>query len=435
MNKIKQYTGLVLAAVLAIAGAASCEKADYPDRYRVTDGMPTVYSVRYADRDINITQAYMDEVVCILGDNLRSTVELLFNDQPATLNTSYITDHTMLVSVPKLMSKHQTDKLYLITNSQDTVKFDFKVLPPVPKVTSMSNEWAGEGESVTIYGDYLIDDSSVPLEINFAGASVAHSDMVFTGSSAVTFNVPVGAQSGYVTVTSLSGTGKSRFVYKDSRNILFDWDGSHGGFSTGHGWRNGVVHAAGADAFPALDGSYLYFGGAEMDGGIGATWAEDNFSFNYWPDTAASGYPALSSLPTFAQYIKDYDVAGLSIKFEVLIPADKPWSSAGLQIMFSSDAIVTYATATNGYFSNASLPRAIWMPWANTGSYDTAGKWTTVTIPFTSFNQSFDGSPCASAFSKEYLTGLAFFVWHGGVEGTKCSPVLAIDNIRVVPNE
>lgn len=435
MNNIIKYTSIITAMFASLIGFASCDDVDYPDRYKVADGVPTVYSVRYADRDINITQAYMDEIVCLLGDNLRSTVQLWFNDQEAVLNTSYITDNTLLVSVPKNMPKNQTDKLYLITQAADTITFDFKVLPPVPKVTSMSNEWAKEGELATIYGSYLIDDASVPIEIDFPGASVSHSDMTFDGSSSVSFHVPAGAQPGYVTVKSLSGTGKSKFVYKDSRNILFDWDGSHGGFATGHGWRNGVVHAPGADSFSALDGSYLYFGGVEMKGEIGGTWAEDNFSFDYWPDAVGGACPPLSSLPAFADYIKTYDVGGLQIKFEVLIPSASPWSAAGLQIMFSSNDLVTYATATNGYFSNAEFPRAVWTPWTSTGSYDTADKWVTVSIPFTNFNKSFDGKECATAFSKNYLTGLTFFVWNGGVEGTTCNPVLAIDNIRVVPTE
>ena len=28
---------------------------------------------------------------------------------------------------------------------------------------------------------------------------------------------------------------------------------------------------------------------------------------------------------------------------------------------------------------------------------------------------------------------LTFFLWHGGLQGTTCNPVLAIDNIRIVP--
>lgn len=31
------------------------------------------------------------------------------------------------------------------------------------------------------------------------------------------------------------------------------------------------------------------------------------------------------------------------------------------------------------------------------------------------------------------MTGLTFFLWNGGVEGTDCAPELDIDNIWVVP--
>lgn len=422
-------------AILAMASFASCDKVDYPDRYEVADGKPTVYSVRYADKDVNITQAYMDEVVCLLGKNLKSIVELWFNDQQATLNTSFITDNTLLVSVPKNMPVVQTDKIYMITSGKDTLAYDFAVLPPTPKVISMSNEWASEGETVTIYGDFLIDKADKPLQIAFAGAEVDHASMVFNGSSSVSFPVPAGAQPGYVTVTSLSGTGKSKFMYKDTRNILFDWDGSHGGFATGHGWRNGVIHAPGDDAWNAIDGSYLYFGGADLGPGSADAWAEDQYSFNYWPE-AGSDYDALSLRPEFAEFIDKYGVSGLTLKFEVLVPSSNPWSASGMQLMFSSDAVVTYGTATNSYFSDETFPRAIWQPWTtNGGSYDTADKWVTVSFPLSSFNKNQENKECATAFDKSYLTGLTFFVWNGGVDGAACSPVFAIDNIRVVPNE
>lgn len=222
MKTLNKFITSILAASILATGVISCNRIDYPDRYAVADGIPIVYSVRYADRDINITNAYMDEVVCLLGDNLRSITELWFNDQQALLNTSFITDHTLLTSVPKNMPAVQTNKIYMITANQDTVTFDFQVLPPVPKVTTLSNEWAAEGELVTLYGDFLIDDAAIPLQISFPGVDVPHANMTFNGSSSVSFHIPEGAQPGFVTVKSLSGTGKSKFYYRDDRNILFD---------------------------------------------------------------------------------------------------------------------------------------------------------------------------------------------------------------------
>ena len=85
MKAIIKYTGMILGMVLA----ASCTNLDYPDRYKETSGVPTVHFVRYADRDIAITQANMEELVCVVGDNLTSVHDIYFNDQAAVLNSSY----------------------------------------------------------------------------------------------------------------------------------------------------------------------------------------------------------------------------------------------------------------------------------------------------------------------------------------------------------
>jgi hypothetical protein len=434
MKLILKYIAFLGLALVALA-ACNTDKLDYPDAYKVADGIPVVKSIRYANTDTYITQAYMNETVCLLGDNLRSVTQLWFNDQKATLNTSYITDNTLLVSVPKNYPQKRTDKIYLITkNEADTVKYDFVVLPPLPNVASMSNEWAAVGEEVTIYGDYFIDDTSSPVVISFPGADVPHADMTFDGSSSVTFKVPAGALPGYVSVKTMSGTSRSKFMYKDSRNILFDWDGSRGGHAIGQGWRNGskVHRTPGSDPFPAIDGNYICFQGKEVGPGASDVWDEDNLSFNYWPTPGDPLKGELSLRPEFARLIEDYGIGGLQIKFEALV--NTPWTNVGLQLVFTSNADVTMAAATNAYFGNVSIARGIWEPWVSAGgSFDTAGKWITVSIPLSDFNKKPNGTASESTLKADSLTGLSFFLWYGTSSGTKCTPTIAIDNIRVVP--
>lgn len=98
--------------------------------------------------------------------------------------------------------------------------------------------------------------------------------------TAVSFILPDNAPAGYINVKSIYGTGRSKFRYYDTRNILFDWDGSHGGMAIAHGWRDGSKVLREADE-NSIDGAYICLTGA-LDGAIGATWAEDEFSFNYW---------------------------------------------------------------------------------------------------------------------------------------------------------
>lgn len=91
-----------------------------------------------AAADSLLTGAYMANTICLVGENLRSVYELYFNDQKAILNTSYITDHTLMVDVPKEIPSVVTDKIYMVTKAKDTIDYDFKVLVPAPTVNSIS---------------------------------------------------------------------------------------------------------------------------------------------------------------------------------------------------------------------------------------------------------------------------------------------------------
>ena len=91
------FKGLSLALV-AFAALATTSCKDEPDAYQIQGGKPTISFVRpvsASSRDSIITAASMQSTICIVGENLRSVTALLFNDQQAVLNTSYITDNTL----------------------------------------------------------------------------------------------------------------------------------------------------------------------------------------------------------------------------------------------------------------------------------------------------------------------------------------------------
>ncbi len=434
--KNNRYINWLMAATMMIAAFATAACEDEPDKYEVAGGLPGGKYVRTplaAKADSLLTGAYMSNTVVLVGENLRSIYEIYFNDQKAILNTSYMTDNTVFVDVPKEIPATVTNKIYMVTAAKDTVDYDFKVLVPAPTVNSMSCEFAKPGSEVTLYGDYFIDDPNVPLTITMTG-NVEVAEITNITKTAVSFILPENAPEGYINVKSIYGVGRSKFRYYDTRNVLFDWDGSHGGHAMGLGWRDGSKIWVDENE-QSLDGAYICFGldGSTISGGIGATWAEDPFSFNYWPD--GGEHPALSSRPAFASMIEEYGLGKLQIKFEVCVPAANPWSSAAMQIMFTGDQHVTNSTGNNSYFNDTKLPRGLWIPWANNGSYDTGGKWTTVSLNLSDFNKTYEGTPCDVSLDKTMLTGLTFFVWHGGLAGTECTPLIMVDNIRVVPIE
>ena len=339
MKTITKYTSLLLGLELLVQ---ACDSVDYPDRFVQTSGVPKVDFVRYADKDVVITQASMEELVCIVGDNLTSIHELYFNDQAAVLNTSYITAKTLLVAVPRTMPSVQTDKIYMITKDGQEVTYDFTVLPPVPKVTGMSLEWAQPGETVSIYGSYLFD----PVEIEFPGADPVSA--VAGDGSAVTVVVPEGAQPGKIKVTTASGTAQSVFQYKDSRGMLFDFDGLTG--LDNHGW-NG--HNSQDDDGTGISGRFFQFGDGET--ALDGSWEEGHFSFVYWPGSwnTPENYQDGAMGARLLDLADFSDWQNMALKFEIFVPSSNPWSNTPMQICMAGVDVVSFGNEGTDIYGHA----------------------------------------------------------------------------------
>ena len=442
--KIKNINKAMFAVALAAvsAGLASCE--DQPDKYETTGGKPVINYIRPVDaasKDSLLTEASMSNTLCIVGSNLRSVKQINFNDQTATLNTSYMTDNTIIVSVPKNIPDVVTDKIYFITTSQDTVSYDFKVIVPAPTVSSMSNEWAEAGEEVTIKGDYFLDYDNFPLSIRVGDDYIINASDLKITKTGITFNMPEDMpEHTNIYINTKYGTTKAPFQYKDERGMLFDFDTPNpatGAVLGNHGWHNQVIQSDQS----SLKGNYLMLGNTSMDAGGG--WNDGNFAFEYWAGTWDSDFTG--------DGVKLCDVADFSnwenksLKFEMLVPSSNPWQAAAMQIIFAGTDKVTLFNANNNFFHvQGELSRALYMPWnSNGGSYDTGDKWVTVTVPFTEFGYDWDGNKLASTFkSVQDFASLTIFVVNGSYNdktvipsGTDCTPIIKIDNIRVVSNK
>ena len=425
-----KYLNKILAALTISAGflAVSCE--DQPDAFVPAEGVPSVDFIRYADRDIVITQAFMQEAVCLVGNNLRSINQLWFNDQEAVLNTSYITDNTLVVSVPKTKATVRTDKIYMITAAKDTVTYDFVVLAPAPVVKAMSNEYAKEGEEVTITGQYFIS----PITIEFQGAVIEEADMKLS-ETAATFKIPAGTQPGVVKVTTASGTTKAPFQYRDPRGLITNFDG--GTDVVPQGWNfQGEYKTEGG-----VDGNYVELKSANVLDEAGA-WNED-YKIDFWCGNWNGDPMSVTSGPgTPICYVVDFtDFKNMALKFEICIPKSNPWSSGAMQLIFASADKAANDSWQNNTFvhSSASDPagldlcRGLWRPWEATGEFHTDDKWITVTVPFSEFIYNSDGTPGLVPLERpEDFASFVIWAWSGGVNGKECNPIFRIDNIRAV---
>ena len=442
-----RYINWFFVAALAMMGCFMTACEDQPDKYEIADGVPTLKYVRSPlpeEADSLLVGAYLGNTVCLVGDNLRSIYELYFNDQKATLNTSYMTDHTVLVDIPKNIPEEVTNKIYMITKSGEKVDFDFSVMVPAPVVSSMSCEYAPAGSEAVLYGDYFVDDPNVPLTISMPGDITVEGEQITSiTKTAVKFIVPEGAVQGNIRVKSIYGTGQSVFQYKDTRNILFDWDGKYeGALAAGNSW-NGDNEKKGQilASVPPVDGKYMVMGPATLSGGQWQTPGE--YLMMYWPDpNATEGCVPLYNLPQFKKMLEDYKIEELALKFEVYVPTSNPWMAEGMQIRFTSLDEVSMSNQTQDYIWNddesheeGKAPRGVWVPWEETGSYDTNNQWVTVTLKMSEFNKLVSGLVSDTEFTQDRFAGLSIFLRGGGVDGKECEPIICIDNIRMVPVE
>lgn len=400
---------IALLTAIITMGFQACD--DNPDKFELTEGIPEVFYVRVpapTSADSLLVKAFMDNTIVLVGKNLTSIREMWFNDRKALLNSSFITDHNLFVTIPKEIPGVVTDKIYMITKDNDTLTYDFGVQVPSPVVSAISCEYAHDADVAILYGDYFIDDPNVPLAITMAG-NIPVSEIIAIEKTKLTFRIPAGSQKGYLNVKSIYGTGRSRFQFRDDRGMILDWDN----LDASGGWRSGKIKNSDPEG---ISGNYVYFTGT-LDGDPTKDWAEDNFSFNLWG--SANGRPQGDLFPTAP--------SNATLKFEVNVT--QPWSSLALQMIFTP-----WSTRdTNGYIANGTTPRGLWRPWEKTGTYLTEG-WVTVSVPLTEFKYDHTGATLEMAPAGNY-GGLTFFVYHGGITGTACTPYICIDNIRVVPKE
>ncbi len=434
----------VLASAIAGMALASCEQQ--PGKYEMADGVPEVRYVRPVNVDASdslMTGAYMDNQICIVGENLRSIYELWFNDRKAILNTSFITDNTLIVTVPSELPGKVTNMMYMVTASRDTVKYEFNVLVPAPVLNSMSCEYTPAGESATIYGDYLLDDANQPLEIVFSG-DVPVTEITEITKTAVTFVIPEGAEEGSISVTTVNGTSSSAFHYLDSRGFLFDFDEGGTGLSN-NGWHDRVI----LSDETSLTGKFVQLGDGSTPLPADGGWVDKYYSFEYWPGVYDEPltYPEGQNGMKLDDLVDFSDYENMTLKFELFIPSTNPWSAGAMQVIFAGTDKVTNSKedikdvdgntvpgANNQYFQNNVLPRGIYRPWTETGSFHTDDRWITVSLPISEFVYGKDGAVATGSLTETDFSSLVIFVSGGGINGVECTPIFKIDNIRVVPN-
>ena len=394
---------LILSSLFFVA----CED-DNDGTYKMTKGLPEVYYVRLSNPDLAdslLIGAFMEQSICLIGNNLTSIQEVYFNDQKAVLNQNFITSEVLMVTVPKTIPEDVTNKIYMVTENKDTVDYNFKVLVPSPIIGSMKCEYVIDGDIAVINGDYFLDDPNIPLKVVFAG-NVQANDIISITKNEIQVRVPEGSQEGPVTITSLYGSGRSSFYFRDSRGIFLDMDRTTAAGS----WNPGNYANTNPDG---IDGNYQLFEGTLKSWG---TWSSA-FFFHYW------GKEDVSTL--------DPTKSVLKFEFNCL----NPWLGIPMFMMFEPEV---GPDGRNPYIDDGDFKPAQchWKPYADTGSYQTDG-WITVTIPLTEFK--YNTGESENDRKVTTFTGMrSFFMgfWGALPDGIDSNDIkMCVDNIRIVPTE
>ncbi|MEQ8471776.1 MAG: glycan-binding surface protein [Marinoscillum sp.] len=415
-RNINIYRLLLPLVVVSMFWLTSCEDEDGVP-LEEPNGAPSISYIRVTNpeqSDSLLVRAELGAGIVIMGENLGGTREVWFNDRQANITPSWVTNHTIIVSVPSVAPLNVTNELYLVDDHLDTLAFSFEVTIPAPEIYSAVNEWPQDGEALVLNGDYFFDVT--PVTVDFAGGGQVEATVVDQNTLVVP--VPVGATEGAVTVTTNFGSATSTFHVWDSRNIVLNFDDL-----VANGWRIGMTD----NTDGPIDGNYLIVGGNiganERDEGPGAP-SQSSKVMEYWggsdPNRDSNFYPYYPN--SYQEYV---------MKFEAKI---NTWYGGFLNFCLAPP---THTGSNQEIWSNSINARAIWGPWQSAGEeVSTDGKWITVVIPMTEF-QYFIDAPDAIVYTpgQKFIETAAgsLSTWIiGSPENDGNYVELYIDNIRFV---
>ncbi len=379
MKSFNKSLLILLMTIGVVSMFVSCKKDD--------TGTPSISYVRVTrpeSSDSLLIGAGQGQLIAIVGNNLKDAVEIWFNDQQSRLTPTYITNATILVSVPSQIPLAVNNKLKIVFKNGYELLYDFQVQISKPVVTSMDCEFVNEGGVATINGNYFYEPLTVTFTGGVTGTIVSRKDQVLQ------VQVPAGAQPGPITVKTNFGEATSTFWFRDSRNHIIDGDPNEGWWSTYY-----VATPNPANGDPAqISGGYYRFKKQTK------AWA--------WDAPEVAGGPA-SSMPNHSKNIPDDAIqnpANYNVKFE--INTLKPYNKSRIILN-----VGLTAEDNDGY---------VWQP-----PYDTKGQWATVTIPFEDMVAAYHNKPVISPSG--YWSRILVF------GGDDFDADMCFDNLRIVPKK
>lgn len=382
----------------------------------VTDHGTATYSFSLYLPPPTITALLFDDAgthVAIVGTNLLGASKITFpgglTSPSFTINSSSI----ITATIPPGSTLQDSIRVYCTFG---TAAYSY---PPPMTITSVSNENAVAGTTLTINGTNFVGITQVTFPGGIAGTNLQKVSI-----SQLTVTVPAGITAGdSLRVTGTLGTTASPFVYDNwlspTTGFLANFDGTTSQWSppannpyfgwSQQGWVGTFV--TNSTTFPNGTGYCVEINPASAKAAGDNSWYQDNNSII----TNTATWVTNSSAP----------IGNYALKFEINVTN---WTAGAIWVGTS--------------FPNWSY-LATYAPWKTTtgGSYSSTG-WVTVTIPLTSFLAATNNVYTSTGSTPPDIPtliggggGLLMLMYAN--DGTTTIPAnsftIGIDNVRIVP--
>lgn len=371
------------------------------------DAPPVIRQVRQLDstkRDSFFTKALPGTLIVIEGQNFNGTQNIFINDIAVPFNSALMSNSSIVLKIPSDIPTEATqpgvsNNIRLVTNHGET-SFSFTLVPPSPSITSISNEMALPGATITIAGSYFYGVQKVV----FPGGIEVTNITTNADGTQITVTVPANVTaSGLIQVVGKYGTGVNQYIQFNGihqAGMLANFEDGDPNF--GWAWWGGIKTNEAAK-FPGNRGNYIEINPSGVINAGDAAWYTDNRAVN------VSANPLVP-----ASNIND-PIGNYALKFEMY--QKSPWSDGALQIRLGNPW--TYSYMFTPYTA------------APANTYQT-NKWVTITIPLAMFkNSSGAAAPNLSTLIKDTNGDMGIMLVNNG-----STPIAqydaAFDNIRIV---
>lgn len=207
VNKLSQT--LLFTMSLTLLLITSCKKSSTENQ-----AAPTISSViNLTDRGTPLSQVDYGAWIIIKGANLSTTTKVDFNGTLAADSLTYATDGEVTVKIPSTL-KDPINNPITVTTKYGSVTYNFKILQPVPLISSFNPAAGGPNDEITIKGDYFKGVSEVRFDNTVA-------TIVSSTQTEIKVKIPAGVTSGYIYATTPVGTAKSANPF-GIRTVIFD---------------------------------------------------------------------------------------------------------------------------------------------------------------------------------------------------------------------